>query len=54
MCVDGKLCDRSFFSNVLHRNDDDFLDYYIEHFKTDGRISDLVSSKYELHMQRVL
>lgn len=53
MYVDGKLCDQ-LFSNLLQRNDDDFLDYYMEHFRTDGRISDLVSSKYKLHMQIIL
>lgn len=53
MYVDGKLWDR-LFSKLLHRNYDDFLDYDIELFITDGRISDFVSSKYELHMQRIL
>lgn len=45
----GSLCER-LFSSLSHGNDDDFLDYYIELVKTDGRISDLVRSKYELHI----
>lgn len=32
----------------------DFVGSYIERFKSDGRISDLVSSKYELHLRIVL